>query len=107
MSSASWAEESACFSNSSAYLSGCKNGVSLRCLKRLLVQEISAFVGDLLVSIEHVAGYVGFSEITPEELAKTFREWRKRTGTATDEADDLPSTFREASSSSDGTLAIV
>jgi hypothetical protein len=76
-------------------------------LERLLVQEISAFVGGLLVSIAHVAGYVGFSEITLEEPAETFREWRKRTGTATDEADGLPSMFREASSSDDGTLAIV
>lgn len=75
--------------------------------ERLLAQEISAFVGGLPVAIAHMAGYVGFSDITLEELIETFREWRKRTGAATDEADDLPSTFREASFSYDGTLAMV
>lgn len=73
----------------------------------LLAREISAFVGGLPVAIAHVAGYVGFSDITLEELIETFREWRKRTGAATDEADDLPATFREASFSYDGTLAMV
>ena len=72
--------------------------------ERLLAQEISTFIGGLPVSIAHVASYVGFSGITLEELAETFRE---RTGAATDEANDLPSMFREASSSYDGTLAIV
>ena len=75
--------------------------------ERLLAEDISSFVGGLPVAIAHVAGYVGFSDITLEELIETFREWRKRTGAATDEADDLPATFREASFSYDGTLAMV
>lgn len=75
--------------------------------ERLLAKEISAFVGGLPVAIAHVAGYVGFSDITLEELIETFREWRKRTGAATDEADDLPAAFREASFSYDGTMAMV
>jgi hypothetical protein len=73
----------------------------------LLAKEISAFVGGLPVAIAHVAGYVSFSDITLEELIETFREWRKRTGAATDEADDLPAAFREASFSYEGTLAMV
>ena len=75
--------------------------------ERPLAKDISAFVGGLPVAIAHVAGYVGFSDITLEELIETFREWRKRTGAATDEADDLPATFREASFSYEGTLAMV
>jgi len=75
--------------------------------ERVLAEDISSFVGGLPVAIAHVAGYVGFSDITLEELIETFREWRKRTGAATDEADDLPATFREASFSYDGTLAMV
>jgi hypothetical protein len=75
--------------------------------ERQLAKEISAFVGGLPVAIAHVAGYVGISDITLEELIETFREWRKRTGAATDEADDLPATFRQASFSYDGTLAMV
>lgn len=72
-----------------------------------LAKEVSVFVGGLPVAIAHVAGYVTFSEITLEELIETFREWRKRTGIATDEADDLPASFREASFSYDETLAMV
>lgn len=72
-----------------------------------LAKEISAFVGGLPVAIGHVAGYVSFSQYTLEELIETFREWRKRSGVATDEADDLPISFREASFSYDGALAMV
>lgn len=72
-----------------------------------LAKEISVFVGGLPVAIAHVAGYVGYSEYSLEELIETFREWRKSTGVATDEADDLPATFREASFSYEGTLAMV
>jgi hypothetical protein len=75
--------------------------------ERHLANEISAFVGGLPVAIAHVAGYVSFSQYTLEELIETFRQWRKRTGVATDEADDLPVAFREASFSYDGTLAMV
>jgi hypothetical protein len=75
--------------------------------EKQLAREISAFVGGLPVAIAHVAGYVSFSQYSLEELIETFREWRKRTGVATDEADDLPATFREASFSYDGTLAMV
>ena len=75
--------------------------------ERQLAKEISAFVGGLPVAIANVAGYVGISDITLEELIETFREWRKRTGAATDEADDLPATFRQASFSYDGTLAMM
>lgn len=75
--------------------------------ERHLAQEISAFVGGLPVAIGHVAGYVSFSQGTLDELIETFREWRKRTGVATDEADDLPVAFREAAFSYDGALAMV
>lgn len=72
-----------------------------------LAREISAFVGGLPVAIAHVAGYVSYSRYSLEEVIETFREWRKRTGVATDEADDLPATFREASFSYDGMLEMV
>lgn len=75
--------------------------------ERHLAEEISAFVGGLPIAIAHVAGYVGFSGYPLEELIETFRQWRKRTGLATDEADDLPVAFREASFSYDGVLAMV
>jgi hypothetical protein len=75
--------------------------------ERHLANEISTFVGGIPIAIAHVAGYVSFSEISLGELIETFRQWRKRTGVATDEADDLPEAFREASFSYDGTLAMV
>jgi len=75
--------------------------------EKVLAKEISLFVGGLPVAIAHVAGYVAFSEITLEELIEMFRQWRKRTGIATHEADDLPSSFMEASFSYDETLAMV
>ena len=75
--------------------------------ERNLANEVSAFVGGLPVAIAQVAGFVSYSQVSLEELIETFRQWRKRTGVATDEADDLPGTFREASFSYDGTLAMV
>lgn len=72
-----------------------------------LARDISVFVGGLPVAIAHVAGYVGYSGYSLEELIETFREWRKRAGVATDEADDLPATFREASFSYEGALTMV
>ncbi|KAM0723449.1 hypothetical protein Q7P37_000435 [Cladosporium fusiforme] len=75
--------------------------------ERHLAREISVFVGGLPVAIAHVAGYVDYSGYSLEELIETFREWRKRAGVATDEADDLPATFREASFSYEGALTMV
>ena len=72
-----------------------------------LAKEISARVGGLPVAIGHVAGYVGFSGYSLEELIETFREWRKTSGVATDEADDLPVSFLEDSFSYDAALAMV
>jgi hypothetical protein len=72
-----------------------------------LANEISAFVGGLPVAIAQVAGYVSYSQYELGELIQIFRQWRKRAGVATDEADDLPATFREASFSYEGTLAMV
>lgn len=75
--------------------------------ERHLAKEISVFVGGLPVAIAHVAGYVSYSGYSLEELIETFREWRKRSGMATDEADDLPAAFREASFSYDEALTMV
>ena len=75
--------------------------------ERYLAREISAFVGGLAVAIAHVAGYVAYAEYSLKELIEIFRQWRKRTGMATDEADDLPVAFREAAFSYEGTLAMV
>lgn len=72
-----------------------------------LASEISAFVGGLPVAIAQVAGCVIYSEYTLEELIECFRQYRKRTGAATDEADDLPIDFRQASFSYDEMLAMV
>ena len=72
-----------------------------------LANEISAFVSGLPVAIAQIAGYVSYSHYTLEELIETFRQWRRRTGVATDEADDLPAAFIEASSSYEGTLLMV
>jgi len=72
-----------------------------------LAKEISAFVGGLPVAIAHIAGYITFSQIELDELIETFRQWRKRTGVATDEADDLLVSFRKASFSYDETLTMV
>lgn len=59
------------------------------------------------MAIAHVAGYVSYSGYSLEELIETFRECRKRSGMATDEADDLPAAFREASFSFDEALTMV
>lgn len=75
--------------------------------ERHLAKEISAFVGGLPVAIAQIAGYVGISELTLEELIDVFRQWRRRVGVATDEADDLPAAFREASTNYDETLDMV
>lgn len=75
--------------------------------ERRLAEEISVFVGGLPVAIAHVAGYLGYSEYSLEEMIETFRQWRRRTGTATSEEDDLPISFRKASFSYDETLAMV
>lgn len=75
--------------------------------ERHLALEISAFVGGLPVAISQIAGYISYSQYTLEELIETFRQWRKRTGVATDEADDLPVAFREASFTYEGALQMV
>ena len=75
--------------------------------ERNLAREISAFVGGLPVAIGHVAGYVSFSDYSLEEVIETFQEWRKRSGVATDEEDDLPAAFREASFDYDLALMMV
>lgn len=75
--------------------------------ERHLAKEISVFVGGLPVAIAHVAGYVSYSGYSLEELIETFREWRKRSDMATDEADDLTAAFREASFSYDEALTMV
>lgn len=75
--------------------------------ERHLAKEISIFLGGLPVAIAHAAGYIGYSNYTLEELIETFQEWRKRAGVATDEADDLPASFREAAVGYDDTLAMV
>lgn len=72
-----------------------------------LAEEISSFVGGLPVAIAHVAGYAEYSRYTLDELLETFRDWRRVTGAATDEADDLPASFRQAAFSYDDTLAMV
>lgn len=72
-----------------------------------LANEISAFMSGLPVAIAQVAGYVSYSGYTLEELIETFRQWRRRTGVATNEADDLPAAFLETSVSYEGTLAMV
>jgi NB-ARC domain len=72
-----------------------------------LAREISTFVGGLPVAIAHVAGYADYSHYSLDELLETFREWRRRTGVATDEADDLPMAFRKAAFSYDQTLSMV
>lgn len=72
-----------------------------------LAEEVSSFVGGLPVAIAHVAGYAAYSDCTLEELLETFRQWRRRAGVATDEADDLPASFRRAAFSYDETLAMV
>ena len=72
-----------------------------------LAKEISAFMGGLPVAIAHVAGYVNFEEYKLNELIEIFRQWRRRAGVATDERDDLPAAFREASFSYEGTLVMV
>lgn len=72
-----------------------------------LAKDISAFVGGLPVAIAHVAGYVSHSGSSLNELIETFREWRIRTGIATDGADDLPPSFRETSFSYDDALTMV
>lgn len=66
-------------------------------VERKLASEISALCGGFPVAIAQAAGYVSYEKCTLEELFDTFREWRRRTGMATDEADDLPPAFREAS----------
>jgi hypothetical protein len=75
--------------------------------EKQLAKDISSYVGGLPVAIAHVAGYVTSSELELEELIETFREWRKASGVAVTEDDDLPAAFREASSSYDETLAMV
>lgn len=72
-----------------------------------LAKEVSAFVGGLPVAIGHVAGYISFSRYSLGEVIETFREWRKRSGYATDERDDLPPEFREASFDYDLALMMV
>ena len=54
-----------------------------------LAIEVSAFVGGLPVAIAQVAGFVSYSQVSLAELIETFRQWRKRTRVATNEADDL------------------
>lgn len=75
--------------------------------ERHLAEEVSSFVGGLPVAIAHVAGYAAYSDCTLDELLETFRQWRRRAGVATDEADDLPASFRRAAFSYDETLAMV
>lgn len=75
--------------------------------ERNLAREISSFVGGLPVTIAHVAGYVSSQQITLDELIEIFQQWRKRVGLAVTEEDDLPSSFREASTSYEETLAMV
>lgn len=75
--------------------------------QRELAKEISSFVGGLPIAIAHVAGYADYSDYTLEDLLEIFREWRKVVGVATDEADDLPASFRQDAFSYDDTLAMV
>lgn len=75
--------------------------------ERYLAKEISIFVGGLPVAIAHAAGYIAYSDYDLAEVIETFREWRKREGIATDEADDLPASFREAAVSYNDILAMV
>lgn len=75
--------------------------------ERELSREISSLVGGLPVAIAHVAGYMSFSQCPFDELLDIFKQRRIATGLATDETDDLPASFRQASFSYDETLAVV
>ena len=70
-------------------------------------KEISSFVGGLPVAIAHVAGYIEYGDYDLDELLETFREVRRVTGIATDQADDLPAKFRQAAFKYDETLSMV
>jgi hypothetical protein len=59
------------------------------------------------VAIAHVAGYISYSQCPLDELLEIFKQRRIATGLATDETDDLPASFRQASFSYDETLAVV
>lgn len=72
-----------------------------------LAREISSFVGGLPIAIAHVAGYADYSDYALDDLLEIFRDWRKVVGVATDEADDLPASFRQDAFSYDDTLAMV
>lgn len=75
--------------------------------ERDLAREISSLVGGLPVAIAHVAGYVSYSQCPTDALLEIFKQRRIATGPATDENDDLPASFRQASFSYDETLAVV